>query len=227
MLPVAVASAMRAPLGFRRGALVGRRLGPEDHGHLADADPPAAVEGEQRIEGTAVRERGLNRDRGVGALVLPVRLERVEVERHKGCARSVGPPDSLDRGMHERDRGPRPGDQAHALRGLSAGQVARPHRLRLGTLVEPVPLALESEDDIRAQHRLGMGQRAVVVRIPGAQEAQQRLQSLVVGPGEQPLVKLPEGVMLAMGPARPSCCRIALHPEYVPGLVPQEICRRP
>ena len=74
-----------------------------------------------------VRERGVIRDRSVGALGLAVRLEGAEVERHKGGARGVGPPDSLDRRMHERDRDPRPGDETHALRGLSAGGVARAH----------------------------------------------------------------------------------------------------
>ena len=210
-------------LGFRRGALVGRRLGPQDHGHLPDADPPAAVEGEQRIEGARVRERGVNRDRGVGALGLPVRGEGVEVERHKDGARGVCPPHTLDRGMHERDRGSRPGDQAHALRGLSAGEVARPHRPRLGALVEPVAFALEAEDDVRAQHGLGVGQGGVVARVPGAQEAQQRTQCVVVGAREQRLVKHLKRVMLAMGRARPSCRRIAFGAEHVRGLVPEEV----
>ena len=123
------------------------------------------------VRGTAVRERGVNRDRGVGALGLRVRLEGVEVERHQRRVRGVGSPDSLDRGMHERDRGLRPGDETHSLRSSSAGQVARPHRPRLGAVVEPVSFVLESEDDIRAQHGLGVGQGAVVARRAGSAEA--------------------------------------------------------
>ena len=55
-------------LHLRRGVDVVGDVRPENHGHIPDPNPPPALRGQKRVQRRGVRECGLNRDRGVGAL---------------------------------------------------------------------------------------------------------------------------------------------------------------
>ena len=157
-----------------------RSIGPEHRRGIADLEP-IAFAGEERIQRGRVLERGRFGNRGIGALIVPVGGEGIEIEGNNRAARRLATPDVLDGRMKARDRASIAADQAD--RGGSPPLVGStridecPGSIAVVNISAAEALTFQGKDDILILHVVRPERRQKLIRRPSRQEHAQRPQA--------------------------------------------------
>ena len=215
-----------------------RRLGPEHHRRIADAQVVPRAPGQQRIERRAIGEGGGFGDRRVLALRLAVGGEGIEVERDQRGARALCSGDALDGRV-------KPGDgsllTAHEATRAGSFPFLAEERLGRRPLMDeaalPVHLvALEPEDEVDVEQ---IRVEATLDEHPGPprpDETEKGAEARILAAGQKRLMGFDEGAVFPAGPVIDQRHRMAVlqqglspvvlrcgHSESIGRLVPQSV----